>query len=211
MRSTRQHGTGFTLVEIIIVSLLVVIIAGGFLTAFLTGQASYFSSDSSIQVQYEARRAFDVMVRELREARANTGTAITTLPDGTKQLNFQVALGYNLVATNPACPANDVCWGHEAQATTGWVHYSIVGAAGNNRQLIRCLNTNEAGAVAQFSAASCRVLANYVVTSVGVDNFAYDPVNRAVAITLQTQVTHPGLPTGRYTAPRLTTQVRLRN
>lgn len=207
---TRRMSCGFTLVEIIMVSVIVIVVAGGFLTAFLTGQTSYLSSDSAVQVQYEARRAFDAMVRELRQARVNAGTVITTLADGTRQLNFQVAKGYNLT-TDPNCPVNDVCWGSEAQSTTGWVHYSIIGAAGNNRQLIRCINTDETGAVEAYAAASCRVLANAVLTTAGVDNFSYDANNRFVTINLQIEVIHPGLPTGRYTAPRLTTRVRLRN
>src|SRR3989338_2492892 len=59
---------GFTLVELIVVSALLMIVGGGLLTTFMTGQTSYLSADAYAQVQQEARRAFDNVVRELREA-----------------------------------------------------------------------------------------------------------------------------------------------
>ena len=144
----RLTRAGFTLVELIIVTALFVILGGALLTMFLAGRDSQMSAETSIQLQQEARRAFDPIVRELREARLSAGNPTTVLGNGSIQLNFQVALGYNLTATFPACPAAAICWGSE-NVPDQWVHYAIIdrGSASNQWQLIRCANADEAGGI----------------------------------------------------------------
>ena len=158
---------GFTLVEVMIVALLFLVVGGALLTTFLTGRTSYLSSDAFVLVQQEARRAFDVMVRELREASASGGCAANAT-NGGLQLNFQVAQGYNQAGcpNTACCPsgncANAICWGSEV-AGNPWIHYALVdgdgnAATGNDRQLVRSLNKNAERN--NVSAAACRVLAN---------------------------------------------------
>ncbi len=200
-RDTGLHSSGFTLVEILIVSLLLMILGGGLLTAFLTGQTSYLSADAYIQVQQEARRGFDNMVREIREA----GNVSTT---GTQQLNFQIARGYNneVGCQSPA----SICWGSE-NALGQWVHYTVIGAAGN-QQLIRCTNTNQSGAIAALTAG-CRVLANNVKDSStdAVNAFTWSAVNSTVIINLEVERRSNMVAGGGQTTGVLTSRVRLRN
>ncbi|MBI2885279.1 MAG: hypothetical protein HYY15_03795 [Candidatus Omnitrophica bacterium] len=168
-------------------------IIGAVFVSFLIGQRSFRSSEAFIQVQQEARRALDNMVKELREA----GGTITGPPT---ELRFQVALGYNLP---PPCPVNDVCWGATDSSGTdqpNWsIRYRLTGA-----QLRReVLDT--AGATRASS-----VLGNDVSQL----TFAYIGGNtQLVTIDLQVQQVSSQLPGGSMstgTTP-LRTQVRLRN
>lgn len=203
---------GFTLVEMMVVTVLLFIVGGGLVSTFLTGQASYFSTGAYIQVQQEARRAFDVMVRELREARvsgANGG--MTVLGSGANQLNFQVARGYTATCHGVPTAQPETCWGSDA-AVDEWVHYALVGAAGNTRQLIRCRDANEVGPITAYNSVSCRVLANYVrYSNASAQVFLYDSANRIVTINLQIEYADPKLPNGRQVTPVLSSRVKLRN
>lgn len=193
------RATGFTLTEMIIVSALAMILGGALITIFLTGQASYLSADSYIQVHQEARRALDAMVRELREAKV-PGVTFAAAP----ALNFQIALGFDLNGTYAACPDNEVCWG--AVDSTGtlqpdWtIRYSLSGT-----QLVRQLFN---GGVAQ---GALRVLANQV--DAADTSFAWnaDASVRTVTIKIRVRDTNSRLPGGSMATNILTSQVRLRN
>lgn len=220
---------GFTLSEIIVVAALFFILGGGVLTAFLTGQTSFFSADSYVQVQQEARRAFDNMVRELREAGPPPpGPPVVSLtangPAGSNQLNFQIARGYNLAAP---CLPDIICWGSENAAPGGvgeWIHYAVMTnatlAVNNQLQLVRCVSGAQ-GTVVDSTTPNCRVLANNIVTtSFGLlDNAGNATVAspRVVTVSLQARHTNPRLPGGSQGigigggATPLTTRVRLRN
>ena len=196
---------GFTLVEVMIVAVLFLIISGALLTMFLTGRTSYLSSDAYVLVQQEARRGFDVMVRELREAQITTGPPVAcNQANWSNQLNFQVALSYDSVNGN-------IDWG--ADGVEGqWAHYAVVPGPANIQQLVRCVNNDAGGAI--VSGAGCRVLANYVRPPVGGVNgatFCYDSGERVVGLRLQIQYANPALPTGSHSTPLMTSRVKLRN
>ena len=192
---------GFTLVELIVVSALLLIVGGGLLTAVMTGQTSYLSADAYVQVQQETRRAFDSVVRELREAGNVTSTPLNTWP--TNQLNFQIALGYNQVG----CP-NAICWGSE-DATKPWVHYAtLLPGSGNRAQLIRWLDTTPTpGVPGSCPPSTCRVLANHVKSA----SFKYTSGTKVITVSLQVEYKSPLLPSGSQATPSLTSQVKLRN
>ena len=206
---------GFTLVELIIVSALLMIVGGGLFTTFITGQTSYLSADAYVQVQQEARRAFDNMVRELREAGAQTGQNIT-VADGlaaNSQLNFQIARGYN---SEPACQAPKpvgICWGSD-NATGEWVHYALVSTDGNlattnDNQIIRCVDATPSPSIIATTGCSGgrRVLANHVQSL----SFNYSPGTKVITVSLRVQYSSPLLPSGSQATPLLTSQVKLRN
>ena len=207
---TQISCTGFTLVEMLIVTVLLFVVGGGMLSTFLTGQASFMSGEAYVQVQQEARHAFDVMVRELREARMSLGNPTTTLGNGSIQLNFQVALGYNdqVACQNPA----STCWGNEnGVGNNNWLHYAIIGT-GSAAQLVRYLDTSETGTFtsARCVSPTCRVLANNIAVP-ALPTFAYDPATKVVTITLQIQRNDSRLPGGRQATPVLSSRVKLRN
>ena len=201
---------GFTLAEMIVVSTLFLVVIGALMTALLSGQTSYLSADANVMVQEEGRRAFDTMVREVREAGPSTGpTQINwTGPAGSMRLNFQVARAYNAAG----CP-NAICWGSE-NADNEWVHYIVLAdptlPANNNLQLLRCVTGPGTRDVAIASTANCtggfRVLANNANTL----NFS-SPVASVVAISLQIRYQNPRLPGGGQVTLPLSSRVRLRN
>jgi Tfp pilus assembly protein PilW len=200
---TRQPvGGGFTLVEILIVSSLLLLIIGGLLTILLTGQASYLSSDAYIQVQQEARRAFDSMVRELRESgRISCGAGAVTTTCTSPQLNFQVARSYT---------AGNVVWGSDA-ADNEYVHYALI-PGGDTTQLVRYRDTIEGGAApVSCVAPTCRVMANDVNAAVTSFTWDSDPADRTVTINLEIQYQNAALPSGGQRTGALTSRVRLRN
>jgi len=194
--------SGFTLTELMIVSVLVIIITGGLLAGLFAGKASFETSDAATFVQQQSRQAFDAMVRELREA-GNVGT--TAITNGSIQLNFQIVRGYNNEA---GC--TDICWGSE-QALSGWVHYALIGNAGNDRQLVRCVNTSQTNEIAALGSG-CRVMANSVAhpNAGGLPLFSIS--GEVVTIHLEIEYLNSALPGGgsRSTGV-LTSQVRLRN
>lgn len=194
---------GFTFVELIIVSVLMMLVGGAFLTTFLTSRRSYLTTDANLRVQFESRRALDDMTRELRQS-GNVST--TNLANGAIQLNFQIARGYNQVGCEDA-----VCWGSDA-ALGGWVHYSIIGNAGNERQLIRCENNSELTAVTTLGN-DCRVLANHV-RHPNSDNsaaFVYNAADNTVTLNLEIQFLSEDLGTGGISSDVFSTVVSLRN
>ena len=205
---TPNVSLGFTLVETLMVTTLFLIIAGGLLTMLLSGQTSYLSADAALQVQEEARRAYDVMIRELREAGAsNLATWQPTTPDvppgsGFKQLNFQIARGYNGVGCT-----NTICWGSE-NANGEWIHYAVVDNPtlpdANDLQLVRCVDANATTAITD--GTNCRVLANDIQSV----TFAY--AGGAVTVNLQAQYQDPRLPgNGQASTQLLSSRVKLRN
>jgi len=204
---SRGPSQGFTLIELMMVSLLLTIIGGGLLTAFLSGQTSYLSADAYVQVQQEARKGFDNMIRELRESKPSTASPTMDNGNGAgSQLNLQIARGYNIAGcdTPPA-----ICWGSEA-ANGQWVHYAVVGTS-PNKQLVRCVNASEAGAIT--SGAGCRVLANKikVPNSANSATFTFSAPDNSVTMNLEVELQNAVLPTGRQTTGVVTSRVRLRN
>ena len=187
---------GFTFVEVLFVSLIFVIIGGGLLTMYLTAQTSYLSADAYVQVQQEARRGLDAMVRELREAGNVTWNAGTP-----QQVDFQIALSYN----QAACVGT--CWGARDAAgvdQTGWrVRYRMVGG-----QILReVLNTPTP--IPPGMLQTTRVLANNVDGASS--SFGWNAGTKVVTVTLQTRVQQAALPTGSQATNVLVTRTTLRN
>ena len=205
MMTANRTIQGFTLVEAVVVVGLLLLIVGGLVTVLLTGQASYLSADAYVQVQQEARRALDSVVRELRESgTVSCGTAAVTASCTGTQLNFQVARNYD-----PTGGA--IVWGSD-NADNEYVHYAVVAAADGTSQLIRYRDAAAAGAPpGTCTPPACRVLANYVDPATTV--FAWDAAaaNRTVTITLEIEYQNARLPGRSQTTGPLTSRVRLRN
>jgi hypothetical protein len=182
---------------------LLVGIVGMMLATFLSGKTSYLSMDSNMVVQQESRRAIDFMVRELRES----GQVSTTdLDNGAIQLNFQIIRGYNQVGCE-----DDVCWGNE-DVLDGWVHYTVIGNAGEEQQLARCINADELGAINALDD-DCWVLANHVANpnADGSDTFVWDAGTGEVTLNLEVEYQDEALPTGSQSSGVLSSTVALRN
>lgn len=226
-RACLRSRLGFTLVELMIVGVLLVILGGAFVTTFLSGQTSYFAADANIQIQQEARRAFDFMTHELRQSGTTGGTVLScnlnttdgcsTPPGGTPttQINFQIAKAYT---------AGAITWGSDRSNPGDYIHYKLLAVGGTSTEykLIRFLSgtINDSGpatVAACTAAVPCRILANYISLGSGTTQSGFllsgtgpSPV---VTIQLQLQYRSPLRPTqtmGSSTAP-LVAQVELRN
>lgn len=197
---------GFTLVEMLVVLGIFGGIVGALLVSLLVSRTSYVSADAYIQVQQEARRAFDSLVRELHHA-GRVNNDVSLLEPGAQRLDLQIVRSYDAAA------CGGICWGSDDPALpTGWVHYVLDAADAQNARLMRCVTANRLDAMpADF--AGCRVLANRVNPLLANSSFTYDHGNRVVTVKLQTAITSPQLPGGLMgTAPApLLTRVRLRN
>jgi Tfp pilus assembly protein PilW len=198
-------------VEIVIVSVILLLIGGGFLTTFLAGRSLYLGSDASIQVQQEARRALDNVVRELRESgtiscgsSAKTGASDCA---NVQQLNFQIARSYDATTST-------VVWGNDTQ-DNGFVHYAVITpTGGTSAQLVR-YQTAPATAGQVLTGActagnsGCRILANNVKAASSA--FSWNPTARLVTSTIEVETSSQLTPGGTRTTSPLTVQIKLRN
>jgi hypothetical protein len=176
------------------------VLLAALLSSLLVSRNSYLSTDASVQVQEEARRAFRVMTQELRAA-GNVNNDASTDPAGVQRLDFQLARRYDAAAAA-------VVWGSET--TDGaWVHYV---SDAPNRRLMRCVTANQLDAM-PAGFAGCRVLANAVSAPLADTAFTYDHARLEVTIRLQTALASSQLPGGtlQVSPTPLTTRVRLRN
>ena len=124
------------------------------------------------------------------------------------QLDFKIAIGYDLDQTVAGCPDAQLCAGaydNIGNRQYNWmIRYRVNGAT---RQLIREV-FNAAGQL-----QGTRVLANDVVS--GTTSFAWNAGMRTVSLNLQIQYLNNRLPTGAQTIGTainpLKSQVQLRN
>jgi prepilin-type N-terminal cleavage/methylation domain-containing protein len=195
---------GLTLTEMLVVLTLLSTLVGALMVSLLVGQTSSLSAEAYVQVQQEARRAFDVMVKELREAgQVNNDVAIAE--PGVQRLDFQVSRGYD------AATCGGICWGtDDAAVPTGWVHYVIDTSDPDRARLVRCTTANRLDAM-PAGFAGCWVLANAVEPSLANSAFVYDHASWTVTLKIQTSVSSSQLPGGSLGTAPLVTRVRLRN
>jgi prepilin-type N-terminal cleavage/methylation domain-containing protein len=190
-RGDRAKQPAFTLVELLVVSAVMSIVMGALFTSLLIGRSSYVTGDAYVQVQQEARRALDIMGRELRAAQ------VTADPAGGSTLDFQAALGYNLTGV-PGCPADAICWGAVDQAGVPHFNWSVRYSM-NGSQLVREIHNP--------GVVSSTVMSNNVQQA----TFYYDAVNKVVTITVGISQVSNQLPGGSMAVPALATRVTLRN
>lgn len=222
MRRRPSNNHGFTLAEILMVSgVLAVVLAGVFVTVF-SGQSAYLSMESSLQAQEQARRAFNEMIKEVREA---GGTVTTKKETNKSQLDFQMALGYNLASP---CPANATCWGAWSKTGAAKKDWSV-------RYVLRArywvVTTNKLGVKVKSAVSgspvelarlvleadgktvnSEKILATGVYGERDQTYFEWDSTANTITISLQTKTDSSMLLPGNIrSSGRLTAQVKLRN
>ena len=200
-----RGAAGMTLPELLVALVITGGIATAFLSLFLAEHRMHFVSQSYIQVQWEARRGSDAMVKELYRAGharkaggAVDGVDFTNEP----QIDFQIDNGFDAVA----CAATGgVCWG-DGTTNDRWLHYLVDTTDPTNGQLVRC-STALQGDPIVFS--TCSVLANYVQSFL----ISYTAGTRIVSLSLQIRQTSQQLPGGAMSATPtpLMRRVKLRN
>ena len=189
-----RRGAGLTLVELSLVTLLFTTLVAVLLTSEAIERRTALFIETYISVHQEARRAFDAMLQELREA----GNVTTPVPG---QLRFQEALGYDLAL--PGCPPGDLCWGAKDALGLSQPNWSARYRfdAGNRRLVREALDTTNT------VRGAPRMLAH----EVNAVSFALE--NGLVRIRLEVRRLTPQLPGGGFsTSPVvLSMQVLLRN
>lgn len=101
MSATRgyEHASGFTLVELMVSMVLGLIVIGGALGAMLANRQSYRTNEGLSQIQENARIAFELLARDIRQAGVtgcdSSGRIANTLNPGTRWWqNWFGLLGY---------------------------------------------------------------------------------------------------------------------
>ena len=206
---------GFTLIEVLVTLGIAGTLGAALVVSLLIGRNTYLSSSASIDVQQEARRAFQTMVNELREGGQLTSNT-NTVPDvdftDARRLNFKIARSYDTVT------CGGICWGSDT-ANDEWIHYYVGGTGGV--QLLRCRTTSAEGAGANLAGSntctgSQRVMANNVRlvstdANPPVFKVTYANASRSVTLSLEIEQLSSQLPGGRMTSGELKTAVKLRN
>lgn len=130
----KYNKIGFTLVEIMLVSVLLAIMLGSIYTVLNTGRLSMSAGETQLTIQQESRRGLNAMIKELRQTSPSN---ITDVPaDGLEynSITFQIPSNISV---------NGTAWSSSIQ-------YSLGGL--NGAQLI------------STQSGSQRVLANYITS-----------------------------------------------
>src|SRR3989338_6579992 len=107
----KKH-SGFTLIEIMVVMAVFSIIVSSLFSILTIGRNSWYQGGTAVDVQQEARKAMDKMVRELRESGSQKQNLPASSPYSANGIIFQISTG---VDSN-----GEIIWG----ATTNWADSS---------------------------------------------------------------------------------------
>jgi type IV pilus assembly protein PilW len=72
VRSARRGESGFSLIELMIAMVLGLIVSGAAIALFFSNSRTYASTENLGRIQENARTAFELMARDIREAAGNT-------------------------------------------------------------------------------------------------------------------------------------------
>lgn len=106
------------------------------------GRSSYYQGGTAVDVQQEARKAVDKMVRELRESGSQKQNLPTISPYTANEITFQVSTGVDA--------SGEIIWGATtswADSTTAVAGYAIRYYLSNNKLYRSILNSYPSGSV----------------------------------------------------------------
>lgn len=132
---THSAPAGFTLIELMVAMLLGLIVIAGAASVFLAGQQTYRTNQALVDVQENARVAFEMMARDIRTAGMtgcdNSGRVVNVLKNGPFNggtdwwANWNNALqGFTSSQTDPSVTVGTGA----AQKVTGTVSLMLIGA-----------------------------------------------------------------------------------
>lgn len=146
--------SGLTLTELIVVAALFVVLIGALLTSYLASRRSHLSADAYIQVQQEARRALEGMVKELRES--NGGRMFLS---GTSTIVFQVPNDND--QDGSVVSGGTLEWG-APDVANGCIQYALTGTQLQRTLLTGPMDVQGASCGGQVAGTTARVLGNDV-------------------------------------------------
>ena len=162
--------------EAVIATAVASLLGMAMIVALTFGRHSAAGLDVSVTVQQQARRAFDLMSREVAKAgNVTQGTSSTTgvTFTGATRVNFQVAQSYD--STNCSSTGN-ICWG-DGTTTGNWVHYVV-----SSNTLYRCTDTAAGSAISSYTG--CTTL------GADVNTFTIDYSTSTKIVTLKLAIQH---------------------
>lgn len=118
---TNKSVTALTLTELMVVLAIFTVITGAIFLTLAAGKTSWYSGNAQIDVQQEARRGIDRMVKELRQSASTTIIGVPANGISYNTITFRMSQGWDNVT-------NTIIWGNQVQ-------YSVGGL--NNQQLLR--------------------------------------------------------------------------
>lgn len=174
---------GFSLLEVIVVTAIVVIMGGALLLSFLTYRRAYLQNEETTHVQQQMRQAMNAIAAEMPRA-GHVRRLLGEQPPGAANTAFQApgTTGIAFQIAQAFTPPNTITWG-DGSTTGRWVYYVV-----RNRQLIRCNTDGPLPANPLPSLASCvaqRVLANDIQSF----SAAYEQVDPAPGVLAERTVT----------------------
>lgn len=164
---------GFSMVELLVVISICAFMLTGILATFTTGQATWFTADSAIELRENIRASSQKIARELRESGFNSvGTAQVTIVDGggansTDLLRFSMPVLCNSATALLDTNGNVANWGApltwgctssscmDANDSCGSVEYKYVQyEITSSNQLVRKVLSPALAVAAQTTVAS---------------------------------------------------------
>jgi len=100
--SLHRNESGFTLIEVLIVSVLMIVVLGATLTTFNSFQSNAETNSRQNDAQEEARRSMDVLARELR----NLASPTNEQPQAVKRAEAQDLIVQSVAPVRPAGSLN---------------------------------------------------------------------------------------------------------
>lgn len=187
---------GLTLVELLIVAAILTTVMGGLLVSLLTGRRSHVAGDAYVQVQQEARRAVDAMIKELRETNSSqmflsgASTVVFQTPNDNDD-DGSVATGGTLE------------WG-APDVEDGCIQYTLDGTQIERTLLAGPFDLGAETCGDQVAGTTARVLGNYV------DALTFTAATGGLRVSVTTEITSQQLPGGEQRAT-ISGRVQFRN
>jgi len=186
---------GLTLTELIVVAALFVVLIGALVVSYLTSRRSHLSAEAYIQVQQEARRALEAMVKELRESRSDR-----LFLSGTSTIVFQVPNDND--GDGSVVSGGTLEWGAPTIAD-GCVQYTLTGTELQRTLLTGPMDVQGATCGGQVDGTTARILGN------DVDEVTFTSTTGGLQVSIATELTSQ-LP-GSGQRATLSSRVQFRN
>jgi type II secretory pathway pseudopilin PulG len=195
---------GFTLFEIVIVIILFLIISLALFGILSAGRESWYTASAQIELQQEARRAMDAVVKQLRE----TGSTHVSITGGDNNIiTFQIPVDVN--GDGDILDSNgNIEWGAGGQQGQAIQYY--LGGTDTLQLLSRLLDGYPSGS----QIGGVTVLANNIYSSDSSFNalrFTGTPSSNPTVIDIEITAEEKESLLGRTMRINLQSKVRLRN
>ena len=178
----KKTQSGFTLVELMFVTLILAIFSIFLISFSMTSQTALEVGRTAVSTRADAKQAMEAMIKELREASLKNGKTIQLNPDGTPGICFKIPLTVS------------------QSAPTSWKQIKFTYNSAAKR--IDRIEINSDNCSVACSTGNCATFAR------NVQSLQFTKTNDVVDVTISANETTAG---GRSLVSTLTSQVTVRN